>query len=368
LLGLLLGVVALLALAALIYLGGMLLAALGIGAALSFGAALIIAAALLTVVALVLEIRERWQEYTARHGPPDRLTALKLIGLGLLSLTGGPQIVEAIRGRRLLSDQPLDEAARWELGIGGVLQAALFLVGVRVGLRALARGAMEMITPKGARVVAEPAPAGGRPTENFGGPVGRAEAAEVAPLPPEQRARLEELRKGRAGKWLAERRQAEAERLFEEKLQKAIADGMLEKLDPAVRAWLEADPRRLRLAFDPDEGGLRLEEARAILAAEERHVVQPPVRRAFDESGSSQGGDYIDGDGRYWDVVTGRADPKEGADTVLRKAKPRRPGAQGENVIVDMRHLTPAQREALKHALARRPKPAGTGEIRYLEP
>jgi hypothetical protein len=103
-------------------------------AARSFGAALIIAATILTVVALVPEIGERWQEYTARHGPPDRLTALKRIGLGLLSLTGGPPIVEAIRGRRLLSDQPLEPAARWALGIGGVVQAALFLVGVRVGL------------------------------------------------------------------------------------------------------------------------------------------------------------------------------------------------------------------------------------------
>jgi uncharacterized protein YjbI with pentapeptide repeats len=91
------------------------------------------------------------------------------------------------------------------------------------------------------------------------------------------------------------------------------------------------------------------------------------TRRAFDGV-SSQGGDYIDGDGRYWDVVIGLADPKKGADKVLRKAKPKRPGAQGENVIVDMRHLTPAQREALKHALEGDPKPAGTGEIRYLEP
>jgi hypothetical protein len=122
LLGLLLGVVALLALAGLIYLGGLLLAALGIGAALSFVAALVIAAAILTVVALVLEIEERWQEYTARYGPPEGWTALKIIGLGLLSLTGGPQIVEAIRGRRLVSERPLDEAARWELGIGGAVQ------------------------------------------------------------------------------------------------------------------------------------------------------------------------------------------------------------------------------------------------------
>jgi hypothetical protein len=92
------------------------------------------------------------------------------------------------------------------------------------------------------------------------------------------------------------------------------------------------------------------------------------VRHAFDESGSNPGGDYIDGDGKYWDVVKGLADPKEGADKVLRKAEPRRPGGQGKNVIVNMRHLTPAQRRALKQELEGRPKPAGTGEIRYVEP
>jgi hypothetical protein len=169
---------------------------------------------------------------------------------------------------------------------------------------------------------------------------------------------------------LKKQRQEAAERLFEEKLQKAIANGLLDvdDLDPAERAWLDANPRHLRLAFDPDNKGLRIEEAQAILAAEERHVIKPPVRRAFDESGSSRGADYIDGDGRYWDVVTGLADPKEGADAVLKKAEPRRPGAQGEDVIVDMRHLTPAQRRALKQELEGRPKPAGTGEIRYVEP
>jgi hypothetical protein len=56
--------------------------------------------------------------------------------------------VEAIRGRRLVSERPLDEAARWELGIGGAVQGTLFLVGVRVGL---AGGAKE--TP--AELIAE---------------------------------------------------------------------------------------------------------------------------------------------------------------------------------------------------------------------
>jgi len=254
-------------------------------------------------------------------------------------------------------------------------------------------GAVEVVTPEGVRVrvVAEPAPrSAAEPLrsntakEGGGTPAGSdattPSEASVSPrtgqvsiepgrtLTPEQRARLEEVRQGRAGKLLAERRPAEAERLFKEKLEEAIKDGKLEKLDPAKRAWLEVDRRRLELAFDPDTKRFRIEEAQAILAAEERNLIKPPVRRAFNEHRSSGGADYIDGDGRYWDVVRGLADPKKGADKVLEKAEPDRPGAQGENVIVDMRHLTPAQREALKHELAGRPKLAGTGEIRYLEP
>ena len=205
-------------------------------------------------------------------------------------------------------------------------------------------------------------------TENFGGPIGRPEPVEMA-LTPEQQARLGELRQ-KKGSYLDAQKQAEAERLFNEKLQKALAEGKFNDLKPAEQAWLNADPtgRRMRLAFDPDEGGFRVREVRGVIAAETQGVVNGPVQRAFNENRSSWGGDYIDANGRYWDFIEGLDDPVKSANDVFKKALPERPGAKGEDVVVDMLDLTPAQRHALKDEINSRPKPPGTGEIRYLEP
>ena len=131
-LGLLLGVGALLALAALIYAGAALLAAVGIGAALSFAAALIVAAVILAVGFVALEFYERMQAFRARRGEPGVGEWLLIAGLSLASLIGIPQIIEALRGAQLVSEQPLSEGERWRLGLGGVVQLAVMLAGVRV--------------------------------------------------------------------------------------------------------------------------------------------------------------------------------------------------------------------------------------------
>jgi hypothetical protein len=188
-------------------------------------------------------------------------------------------------------------------------------------------------------------------------------------LTPEQQARLGELRKGQAGKQMEAQKLAEAERLFNEKLQKAIAEGKLNELDPAEQAWINADPtgRRMRLAFDPDKGGFRVREVRGVIAAETQGVIDGPARRAFNENRSSWGGDYIDADGRYWDFIIGDKNPIKSANNVFKKALPEKPGAKGEDVVVDMLDLTPTQRQALKDEINSRPKPPGTGEIRFLE-
>jgi hypothetical protein len=134
LLGLLIGVAALLALAAVIYGVAALLAALGIGAAISFATALIIAGIVLAVGFLALEFWNRLQEFRRQRGEPGFWDYLQIAALSLASLTGIPQIIEALRGSRLLSDMPLSEVERWQLGIGGVVQFAVFLAGIRVAL------------------------------------------------------------------------------------------------------------------------------------------------------------------------------------------------------------------------------------------
>jgi hypothetical protein len=45
-----------------------------------------------------------------------------------------------LRGARLVSDAPLTETERWMLGLGGLVQVVVFLLGVRAGLRSLGRG------------------------------------------------------------------------------------------------------------------------------------------------------------------------------------------------------------------------------------
>ncbi len=121
-LGLLIGVGALLALAALIYAGAALLAAVGIGAALSFAAALAVAAVILAVGFVALECYERMQAFRARRGEPGVGEWLLIAGLSLASLIGIPQIIEALRGAQLVSEQPLSEGERWRLGLGGMVQ------------------------------------------------------------------------------------------------------------------------------------------------------------------------------------------------------------------------------------------------------
>ena len=103
------GVGALLALAALIYAGAALLAAVGIGAALSFAAALMVAAVILAVGFVALEFSERMQAFRARRGEPGVGEWLLIAGLSLAALTGVPQIIEALRGAQLVSEQPLQQ-------------------------------------------------------------------------------------------------------------------------------------------------------------------------------------------------------------------------------------------------------------------
>jgi hypothetical protein len=98
------------------------------------------------------------QAFRARRGEPGVGEWLLIAGLSLAALTGVPQIIEALRGAQLVSEQPLSEGERWRLGLGGVVQLAVALAGVRIGLRSLGRrGSGGALLPRtlASRVISE---------------------------------------------------------------------------------------------------------------------------------------------------------------------------------------------------------------------
>ncbi len=103
------------------------------------------------------------------------------------------------------------------------------------------------------------------------------------------------------------------------------------------------------MAFDPDTGSFKPQEARAALAAETSGILRPPVRRSgFNDLGEG-GADYIDGVGRLWDVKDATASPS----ALIRAAR------DGENILVDATRLDRDGRAALQAAL----KQAADGQV-----
>jgi hypothetical protein len=75
-------------------------------------------------------------------------------------------------------------------------------------------------------------------------------------------------------------------------------------------------------------------------------LIDSPLRRAIDERGGSQGGDYIDAKGKYWDVK----DASAGADRIAATAAPKQ-GHAGESVLVDCTKMSIAEQRALETAV-----------------
>ncbi len=334
LLGVVVGVVALVALAGLIYLGAAVLAAVGIGAGITVAAALVIAGVVLAVAFVAWEFWTRLQTFREVNGEPTPWEIAQLVGVSVLNLFGVVSIYEAITGRQALTGVALAGAERWERGIGGALQVLLTFVGVRAGLRGLFRRSPRNVE-RPAPAPAEPAPGNTTPSEPA--PTGRLSAYErLAQLREQQR--LQRLR---------------------EAIREAEANGALDELPPHERNWLNADStgRRKELAYDPDTKSFKVQEARVALQAEADRTIPGPVRRDFDLSGQSQGGDVIDGSGTIWDIKDARA----GIDRIIQTASPRR-GRPGENVLVDVSGLTPAERAAFETEIRRR-LPPGLGRV-----
>lgn len=176
--------------------------------------------------------------------------------------------------------------------------------------------------------------------------------------PPEEKAPPEKTPQEK----LAERREALRQAKLKQAIAEAEAKGKLDKLDPADRDWLNDDPtgRRKELAYDPDTGSFKPDEAKAALQAEQDGSLKGPVKRAFNDEGKSGGADYVDGDGKPWDVK----DASAGADSISEVAAPKG-GKPGENVLVDCSDMNAADQKALESDIASRPAPPGTGQITF---
>lgn len=75
--------------------------------------------------------------------------------------------------------------------------------------------------------------------------------------------------------------EAERRRVLRERMAETDRKGRYAELPQTEREWIEADPRRKELAFDPDKGRYKVDEAKTALAAEEAGFVPSPVRRAL---------------------------------------------------------------------------------------
>jgi hypothetical protein len=172
-------------------------------------------------------------------------------------------------------------------------------------------------------------------------------------------------RQAKIQKLQEQRKTVEAQRQLREGIKEAEARGVLEHIKkdfPEDWKWLNADPsgRRKELAFDPDTKKFDVQEAKAALQAEKDNVLGSPLRRAIDEYGGSQGGDYIDAKGKYWDVKEASA----GTNKIVGVAQPKK-GRPGENVLVDCTNLTAEQQNVLEAEIKSKLSD-GAKEVRFI--
>jgi hypothetical protein len=147
--GLILSIVATYVIAAVIFVGGLLLVGLGIISGITFATALLIAMVVVAVGFVAYEFITRLEEYKAEHGPIGSFwkalgVSFALLGISIASLTGIPSIIEGLRGHKFFSDRELSTQERYDMVIGGFVQALLLFTGFRA-----AKAAREGKTPGG---------------------------------------------------------------------------------------------------------------------------------------------------------------------------------------------------------------------------
>lgn len=117
----------------------------------------------------------------------------------------------------------------------------------------------------------------------------------------------------------------------------AIANGRLAEAQASYPGVNINDRRLQELSLDPSSKSFKFDEGLSALRAEERGVLPGPVRRSLDGSGGESGLDLVDGNFRHWDVK----DARHGSDKIAETIR------NGENVLIDDRNFTPAQRQEL---------------------
>jgi hypothetical protein len=127
------------------------------------------------------------------------------------------------------------------------------------------------------------------------------------------------------------------------------------------RTWLEEDKtgRRDDLAYDWGQKTFKVREAKAALAAEQQGTLKPPVKRI--PSPSETGYDFVDGGGEQWDHVR-VTDASTANGTIASKVN------AGENALVDLMDLTPADAQKVISAWNAAPHPAGSPKVAFVMP
>ncbi|MDQ1728834.1 MAG: hypothetical protein QOD33_959 [Pyrinomonadaceae bacterium] len=115
--------------AVVIFVGAIILGITGVTFAIAFA----IAVVLVAIGFVIYEFVQRLIAYKAEHGAIDSFwealgVSAALLLISVASLTGIPQIIEGLRGKRFFSDIPLTSQERYDLVIGGVLQLVLIVV------------------------------------------------------------------------------------------------------------------------------------------------------------------------------------------------------------------------------------------------
>jgi hypothetical protein len=113
-----------------VVLAGLLVVLTGIAFATAFVAVMVVMA----VAFVAFEFYTRLQAYKAEHGPVGSWwkalgISAALLGISIASITGVPQMIEGVRGKRFFSDRKLSEQERYDLAIGGFLQLLLLAFG-----------------------------------------------------------------------------------------------------------------------------------------------------------------------------------------------------------------------------------------------
>jgi hypothetical protein len=155
----------------------------------------------------------------------------------------------------------------------------------------------------------------------------------------EQKAKMEKLKADREARLRKER----LDRAYEEAEQKAHKEGKNSAYDdvsPDNREWIEQSPRQKELAYDPAHRGWTdgsVSEAKAMLDAEQRGLVDPPLTRNLDNTS-----DFNTPRGEVDHFGPRALDPEADANALVGKLT-----LKTYDVYLDAEKITPTQEDAL---------------------